>query len=135
MKSKDKSVGVARVFFAICVLFLAWAVAGAAGFDGVVIRGLNANLGVRPRGVSIIHTLHFGNFTLDPVTILQKPTCGCESPYDEALTLKPFHSGELNIAYYISPKEKGLRKRTILLYIKRGDDAYKKEGTVSFTLQ
>ena len=135
MKLLFSSVRFARIFFIVCSLFLVWEVARAMGYDGVVTSGLNADLGVRPRGKAIVHTLHLWNLTLSPVTVLQKPTCGCESPDDKAVTLKPFHFGVLHIPYYISPREKGRRARTILLYIKSGDDAYRRDGKVSFILQ
>lgn len=118
--------------FICSALFLCWALARLVGWDGVFIQGISADLGEVNVGKRLVHTLRITNLTPASVIIVQQPTCGCESPDRKTVIVGPFRSGTLDIAYNLSPQETGRRLRTVVLYVKQGNDVQKREGRVVF---
>jgi hypothetical protein len=120
--------------FMVSFLFFVWSLLLFTGFDGLICGGLNADLGRVRRDKPVMNVLRLTNLAFSPVTVIEQPTCGCELTTDRTVTIPPFRTKTLEIPYRIGSKERGRRKRTVLLYVHRGDDLRKVTGTVTFTV-
>jgi hypothetical protein len=127
-----QSLWLARIGFIGALGFLCYGLLQTFTLDGLICQGVNAHLGKVERNKSIASTLNFVNISFWPVKILQEPTCGCQLTKEIVLTLQPFRSASLSIPYRIDPKEHGERKRTVRLYMTRGNEMRKLEGITSF---
>lgn len=108
-----------------------------AGFDGVVVRGLDADAGAVRRGATVRHELRVTNLTPGALVVVVRPACGCALDGVQQYRVRPFGSAPIVIPYETSDQKPGPKLRTVALAYRGGTPVAVREraGSLRFTLR
>ena len=134
MKRYKLYIVLSRVLLLVSGMLLTACVASCLGFDGVVVRNLNADLGEIHRGKEMIQVVHIVNYRLHPVTVLFVPTCGCMSTDRGDQVLNAFRSVDIPFTFRLDPKINGQVKRDVSVVYMDGDQVRRVAGETHFTV-
>lgn len=135
MSPNRRRILLARLWFLAAFLLLGGAVLSAAGFDGVVVLGLNADLGEARRGQDLIQRIRVFNCTLRQVDVLTVPTCGCTAQRSEGYELRPFSSAAISTEYRVGRALQGRVERDSVIVYRLGGAVNRVAGKAHFTVR
>jgi len=123
-----------RLLFVAATLLVLAAVTDHFGFDGVIVRNLNADFGEVHRGNKMTQVVRVMNYSFHPITVLFVPTCGCMVSDDGSYVLGVFQSRDLPITYSVGATTNGLAARDVAVTYRVGTSVRRVQGKVRFTV-
>lgn len=135
-KQLDKKQLTWKRAFLLALALAVCAVGGCYGSRGVMVQGMNADLGLLPRESVISHAIHVANFSFHPLHIaLVTPDCGCTKEGAQGQNVAPFGGTDILIEHMVSSENRGLQTRDIVLACEQGGKKFRLRGKVHFTLK